>query len=33
MSEKADDVPRCPRCGSYAWIYKGDRQVCAECGK
>jgi hypothetical protein len=28
-----DDPPRCPRCGSYAWIYKGDRQVCADCGK
>ena len=23
---------RCPRCGSYSWVYKGDRQVCADCG-
>ena len=29
----ADDPPRCPRCGSYKWIYKGDRQVCADCGR
>lgn len=21
------DAPHCPRCGSYGWIYKGDRQV------
>ena len=25
--------PRCPRCGSYKWIYQGDRQVCADCGR
>jgi ribosomal protein S27AE len=24
---------RCPRCGSYKWVYKGDRQICADCGK
>jgi len=24
--------PRCPRCGSYEWIYKGGKQVCAACG-
>ena len=23
--------PRCPRCGCYQWIYKGDKQVCADC--
>lgn len=27
------EPPRCPRCGSYAWVYKGDRQVCADCWK
>jgi hypothetical protein len=26
-----DDTPRCPRCGSYAWIYQGAQQVCADC--
>jgi len=32
---KSDDKPepkRCPRCGSYRWVYKGDRQVCDACG-
>jgi hypothetical protein len=29
----ADDPPRCKVCGSYKWIYKGDRQVCADCGR
>ena len=29
----ADEPRRCPRCGSFAWVYKGDRQVCADCGK
>jgi len=24
-------APHCPRCGSYAWIYKGGKQVCADC--
>lgn len=28
-----NDPPRCPRCGCYQWIYKGDRQVCADCGR
>jgi predicted RNase H-like HicB family nuclease len=23
---------RCPVCGCYQFIYKGDRQVCADCG-
>jgi len=32
MSEKPDP-PRCPRCGCYQFVYKGDRQVCADCGK
>jgi len=35
-SKRRDDAPaprRCPRCGSYAWIYKGDRQLCADCGR
>jgi hypothetical protein len=27
------DAPRCPRCGSYVWVYKGDRQVCGDCGR
>lgn len=26
-------LPQCPRCGSEAWIYQGDRLVCADCGK
>jgi hypothetical protein len=26
-----DNPPRCPRCGCYQWIYKGDKQVCADC--
>ena len=31
---RADEgPPRCPRCGSYQWTYKGDRQVCADCGR
>lgn len=30
---EAENPPRCPRCGSYAWVYKGDRQVCADCGR
>jgi hypothetical protein len=29
----AHEPRRCPRCGSYKWIYKGDRQVCADCGR
>jgi hypothetical protein len=24
---------RCPVCGCYQFIYKGDRQVCADCGR
>jgi len=28
-----DGPPRCPRCGSYQWVYKGDRQVCSDCGQ
>jgi hypothetical protein len=31
-TEKANP-PHCPRCGSYKWIYKGGRQVCADCGR
>jgi len=23
----------CPICGSHRWFYRGDRQVCADCGK
>lgn len=29
----ADDEPPCPRCGSTAWKYEGDRQICADRGK
>jgi hypothetical protein len=29
----SNSVDRCPRCGCYQWIYKGDRQVCADCGR
>jgi len=25
--------PRCPVCGSYAWTYRGDAQVCSDCGR
>jgi len=25
--------PRCPRCGCYQFVYQGDRQVCADCGR
>jgi len=32
-SARENGPPRCPRCGSYQWIYKGDRQVCADCGR
>lgn len=28
-----DEPRRCPRCGSYVWVYKGSVQVCADCGK
>lgn len=31
--KKFEEVPHCPRCGSYAWIYKGDVQACADCGR
>ena len=24
-------APSCPHCGSYQWVYQGDRQVCADC--
>jgi hypothetical protein len=27
------DPPRCPRCGCYQFVYKGDRQCCADCGR
>lgn len=27
------DEPTCPRCGSTAWFYVGDRQICAECNR
>ena len=30
--QEKPEPPRCPRCGCYEWIYKGDRQVCADCG-
>jgi len=32
MGYTKPEPPRCPRCGSYAWVYKADRQVCADCG-
>lgn len=31
--EREDQIARCSQCGSTEWIYKGDRQVCAECGR
>jgi hypothetical protein len=27
------EPPRCPKCGCYQFVYKGDRQVCADCGR
>jgi hypothetical protein len=27
------EPPRCPRCGCYQFVYKGDRQVCRDCGR
>jgi len=27
------EPPRCPRCGCYQFIYKGDKQVCRDCGR
>jgi len=28
-----DEPRRCPVCGCYQFTYKGDRAVCADCGK
>jgi len=25
--------PQCPICGSYTWTYRGDAQVCSDCGR
>lgn len=30
---KMNEPSRCPWCGSLRWIYKGDRQWCADCGR
>lgn len=30
--QQLQDAKYCPKCGSYAWRYDGDRQVCADCG-
>ena len=32
LRELHADPPRCPRCGSDSWTYKGDKQVCHDCG-
>jgi len=31
MRDPKPDPPRCPRCGCYQFVYKGDKQVCADC--
>ena len=28
-----DEPRRCPRCGSFAWVYKGGVMQCADCGR
>lgn len=27
------DTPHCRLCGSYDWVYRGERIVCAGCGR
>lgn len=29
--DEADELPRCPRCGSTLSMYRGDREICVEC--
>lgn len=35
LQQQADEEGEtaCPRCGSLAWRYEGDRQICGECGR
>lgn len=33
MCVSGEPAPRCPRCGSYRWVYKGGAQACADCGR
>jgi hypothetical protein len=33
MGYTKPEPPRCPRCGSYSWEYRGGVQQCSDCGK
>ena len=33
FQQTTDEPRRCPNCGSFAWVYKGGAQVCADCGR
>lgn len=33
MRMEKPEPRRCPVCGCYQFIYQGDRQLCADCGR